>query len=210
MILLSNPYNFQNEIELVSIFFELGLCRFHLRKPFFSQMDSYFYLKSIPEKYHSKIVIHQHYDQLKNFNLKGVHLSESQRINLHINELNYKWLSTSAHTIKDFNQLSEDFKSAFIGPIFPSISKKDYSTSTNWNNHLKQRTNAKTQLVALGGIEPNKLESLKTLNIDNYAVLGFIWHSTNPLERFQQLKSMEDNLVLFQQFDVKPKSYKFF
>ncbi|MCK5741722.1 MAG: thiamine phosphate synthase [Chlorobi bacterium] len=60
--------------------FEAGAEYFHLRKPNSSAEDIRRYIDSIPQVYHSKIVLHQHYDLLDVYDIKGIHFT-SQTIN---------------------------------------------------------------------------------------------------------------------------------
>jgi thiamine-phosphate pyrophosphorylase len=73
----------------------------------------------------------------------------------------------------------------FISPIYPSISKKGYSSSINWVKEIRLRTNFNTTLVALGGITPYRIKELKTMGFDDYALLGTIWEADQPLKQFE-------------------------
>lgn len=43
----------------------------HLRKPTLSEDETIEFLNTIPEQYHERIVIHQHYKCINTYNLKG-------------------------------------------------------------------------------------------------------------------------------------------
>lgn len=181
-IVISKATPIENELQITLALFELGLERFHLRKPSWGLSEARTFLRQIPQVYHNRIVIHQNWELLNEFQLYGVHLTQG-KANL---KLDHPLIvSTSCHCIEEFNDLDPKFSYAFLSPFFPSISKPGYQSSTNWDKALSLRTNYQTKLIALGGINAQRLQSLSKMNLDGVALLGTIWCDDQGIKNFK-------------------------
>src|SRR5207248_661643 len=102
--------------------------------------------------------------------------------------------STSVHSINYFNDLNpksiHKFDYAFLSPIYPSISKPEYSSKINLAETIKQRTNFSTKLIALGGITSENIKTIFENGFDDAAILGTIWASNNPIENFKRCQQI--------------------
>lgn len=189
MIVISNPTPVENEISLIHQLFEEGLQLFHVRKPDFSEEKMQSFLSKIAVENRSKLVLHQHHHLAENFGINRIHFTESKRTELHPASDEFSkpagCISTSAHTMNDFNSLDPIFDYAFISPIYPSISKETYVPQYNFSLEIKKRTNFNTHLIALGGITPENIKKTLSLGFDATALLGTIWNSPNPIENFK-------------------------
>ncbi|VXB19365.1 Thiamine phosphate synthase [Flavobacterium sp. 9AF] len=191
MIVISNPTEIVNEINIIHALFEESMELFHIRKPDASEEELRCYIAAIDSKYHSKLVLHQHYNLVAEFQLERLHFTEKVRQT--ISDTYQKpvpFLSTSVHTITDFNNLAESYDYAFIGPIYPSISKTDYKPSQNLLKQTKERNNWKTKWIALGGISAENIVATLTQGFDDVALLGTIWNSTNPIQNFKKCQKI--------------------
>lgn len=200
MIVISNPIKTNNEINIIHSLFEEGLLLFHVRKPDFSEKEMKAYLSDIKIDFRSQLVLHSHHHLAAEFRINRIHFTEKERIAIlnpvakltrptknTFQKMVKKGihLSTSVHTIEDFNALGNAFDYAFLSPVYPSISKENYSSKTNLLEEIKKRTNYTTQLIALGGMDSkNTAHTLKT-GFDDVALLGTIWNSANPIENFK-------------------------
>jgi thiamine-phosphate pyrophosphorylase len=99
-------------------------------------------------------------------------------------------LSTSVHTIEDFNTLDDSFDYAFLSPVFPSISKENYTSKTDLFVEIKKRENLRTQLVALGGMDSNTINQTLENGFDKVALLGTIWNSETPIKNFKSCQKI--------------------
>jgi thiamine-phosphate pyrophosphorylase len=199
MIVISNPISVTNEINTIHSLFEEGLLSFHVRKPYFGISEMKKFLLAIDQNYSDRLVLHSHHDLAKELGINRIHFSESKRkvtLLLPINSpfIQYKTkgfqLSTSVHTIEDFNALDNSFEYAFLGPIYPSISKENYSSKINLTEAIKSRNNYSTSLVALGGIESKNIKKTLKNGFDRVALLGTIWNSENPIKNFKSCQKI--------------------
>jgi thiamine-phosphate pyrophosphorylase len=184
------PSPVKNETKLICNLLNNGLQILHVRKPEFSKTELKNYLAGIPVNYHKKIVIHSHYSLLKEFNLKGIHLTEKSRkkkLPAYFNMQKHS-LSTSFHSIKEIQSSKRKYDYIFLSPVFNSISKKGYKSNFT-EQELKVFLKEKKNIIALGGTIPAVMKKLKRMNFKGTAALGFVWGNKNPLKAYRQLAS---------------------
>ena len=182
LIVISPPKTHRNEISILCNLFENGLQILHVRKHGLSRQELRNYIDKIPSKFHKRLVIHSHYSLLKEFNLKGIHLTERTRIKSIPSWFDPKkhTLSASFHSINSLERIQRKYDYVFLSPIFNSISKKKYKgafTEADLKILLKKQRN----VIALGGIEPGVLKKIQELKFAGAAALGFIWENKSPL-----------------------------
>jgi thiamine-phosphate pyrophosphorylase len=199
MIVITNPIPTANEIDTIHSLFEEGMQLFHVRKPHFGISEMRQFLLKIDRKYSDYLVLHSHHDLALTLGIHRLHFSESKRkviqllpIQLPFVQFQKKGfrLSTSVHTIEDFNSIDNCFDYAFLSPVYNSISKENYSPKTNQFEAINNRNNYTTQLIALGGIESKNIEKTINLGFDDVALLGTIWNQNNPIENFKSCQKI--------------------
>lgn len=191
MIVISNTDEIMNEINSIHALFENGMELFHIRKPDYSKNKLLSFISKINSKYHSKLVLHQHHELIKEFQIKRLHFTEKDRLTIPDRfQKPVRYFSTSVHSITDFNDLPNAFDYAFLSPIYPSISKENYGPTKNAFEEIKKRTNWHTKLIALGGISVNNIEKTINNGFDDIALFGAIWNSKNPIENFKKCQQI--------------------
>lgn len=191
MIIVIAPENdVQNEIEILNQLFEEGLAYYHLRKPqkdFKAHCD---YINLIEEKYHNSIVVHHHHELINEFNLKGIHFQEQQRINHIDNPGKYflgldmfgKTISSSFHEPKDIKDCNFEFDYHLLSPVFASISKEGMTGRGFDVNDINET------IVGMGGVRADNLSEFDALGFKGVGVLGGIWNSNDPITVFKKMK----------------------
>ncbi|MGQ7946286.1 thiamine phosphate synthase [Flavobacterium sp. WC2509] len=194
MIVITNPISIANEIDTIYSLFENGLGLLHIRKPDFSAAEMRSFLLEIKSDLREQLVLHSHHHLASAFGINRIHFSESERKKtaalfgksaFETYKTKGFHLSTSIHRMDDFNALDNNFEYAFLSPIYPSISKENYSSKTDLFEAIKNRINYKTKLIALGGIESKNTEQTLKNGFDDVALLGTIWNSNYPIENFK-------------------------
>jgi len=98
-------------------------------------------------------------------------------------------ISTSFHSL---GQLDEDYGSldyAFLSPMFDSISKSKYYSAGFDTEELRTTLKAlHFPVIALGGIDDNKISRLHKLGFKGAAILGAIWNSEDPINEFIKIQ----------------------
>ncbi|WP_026712599.1 thiamine phosphate synthase [Flavobacterium daejeonense] len=184
MIVISNPTAIANEIKTIHALFENGMEIFHIRKPDFSEEEMKAFVTLIGLKFRSRLVLHSHHHLAEELEINRIHFSSTNRPDKFLKPARFK-LSTSSHSIEEFNMLPEDFDYAFLSPVFKSISKENYEPKTNWATEIKKRTNFQTKLIGLGGIQDANIHQALQLGFDEVTLLGSIWNSENPIQNFK-------------------------
>ena len=188
LIVISSPTPITNEASLINQLFDEGLSVFHLRKPESSSQELVLLLQEINPIYYSKIALHSHHYMAKSFGINRLHYTEASRKQLTEIDLSEKKteniLSTSVHSIVDYENLSPQFDYAFLSPVFDSISKPGYQAQSF---DLSKKTEIK--LIALGGINETNCCKAFDMGFDGIALLGSVWNSEDKLKTFKAIQS---------------------
>jgi len=208
LIVISSPEKVRNEVEAIQRLFKLGLTKFHLRKPGWKYHEVKNLLQEIHQAYHPLIILHNHYELVKKYGLKGIHLTNHTKNSYAEEEFKDHHISISTHTLKEVQSLSSSYDYAFISPVFESISKKGYKPAVSVSKLSEQfeKRLLPTKLIALGGVKPDNLKQLQHTPFDGYAVLGYLWedykndHDIQKIEhKFITLKS-----TIYEQYNKYP------
>lgn len=92
------------------------------------------------------------------------------------------------HSLKELENCKEKYDYAFLSPVFDSISKAGYESHMDLKEVEKVLKNREDKIIALGGIDEDKIDTVKVLGFSGIALLGAIWKSDNPVEKFKQIK----------------------
>lgn len=200
LILITPPTYFVEENKIITDLFEEGLDFLHLRKPDTSPMYAERLLTLIPEQYHKRIVVHDHFYLKDEFNLKGIHISNR---NPNIPN-NYKGhISRSCHSLEELKEHKKNYDYLFLSPIFDSISKLNYNSNYSDNDLLKAYKEGiiDKKVIALGGIDIHNIKQVKKLGFGGAAILGALWNKFDLcntcdygdlIEHFKKLKKLAD------------------
>ncbi len=170
---------------------------FHIRKPDLDEKGMREFIKGIDESYHYKIMINSHYNLIQEFDLAGIHLNKKSLSRLTLAEESHQChieplllegqtikinnqlpnhLSYSAHSFKELTLLPFKTDYVMLSPIFDSISKKGYTSAfANHDELMKNISITDRQIIALGGMTPDRIDTIQSLGFKGYAMLGGYW-----------------------------------
>lgn len=192
IIVITQEDLISNEVETINEMFREGLDLLHIRKPFINDEEMKVLINGIDQAFHSKLVLHSHYEVGRLYAISRFHVREADRINelyrSRIEEGNI--ISTSVHQIKDYNMLGSEWQYSFISPVFPSISKKGYGQDTKMMEELRYRNNIHVKLIALGGIDEHTIKKVFQAGVDGAALLGAVWNSSTPVDVFKKCRDI--------------------
>lgn len=177
LIVISKPGFFEGEAKLINQLFEAGMARFHLRKEGAEKYEYEQLLGNINPEYLERVALHQFHELAGDFGIRRLHFPEAQRErgqHLLLQNPEGFTLSTSIHKTDQLADL-ENFKYTFYGPVFQSISKKDYPPVVP--NGFKLRNPTGVKVIALGGITPEKIDLVRQMGFDGAAILGLLWNT---------------------------------
>ncbi|MEO6167178.1 MAG: thiamine phosphate synthase [Chitinophagales bacterium] len=205
VIVISNPEEIVGETKTVIRLFEAGLERFHLRKPKYSTHALRSYLDQIPAAYRNRIVIHSHHDLSVPYSLAGIHVTEQHRKKKYWKTwLTRKYLklrrpdltiTAGFHTLGSLKSQNPVYEYVFLSPVFESISKIGYRSTFNEDSLVKMIEKSSYKVIALGGVDEDKIEKTLELGFHGVALLGSIWKSNDPLEKFKRIHQLCNSSV---------------
>jgi thiamine-phosphate pyrophosphorylase len=212
IIIFTSPDDIADEATIINELFHLGLDELVIRKPHWKEEDFSIFLDEIDGDYYPLISICDHPKLVINSEFKGLHCSNSFYDSLTKNEQhilhnqlakNGKQISISAHHPGEWNRRKNHFDQIYLCPIYPSISKPGYSG--DWDLEAikeelkKDRT---TKVIALGGVDANKIFELDALGFDGVGLLGIIWNK--PKKAIKNFLFIEEE-VGFLDMEAGPK-----
>ncbi len=190
-IIITQPTHHLNEIEIVNYLLDLNLATLHLRKPDFTLDMMRDFLNDIPSKNHNKIVVHNHFELIKEYNLKGIHFTRHN--NHQINDYNSLKISKSisTHSLEEIENLPSIFNYYFLSPIFSSTSKPGYGGDSYNLQIIKEfiNTHSQKKLVALSGITHKNILEVKNCGFYGAAILGDFWNVCNENSNIKTIAS---------------------
>lgn len=178
LILMSTPYFFVEEHQILTALFDEGLELLHLRKPATEPVYSERLLSLLSDSCRKKIVVHDHFYLKNEYNLRGIHLNsrnpEPPR--------GYKGKS-AAHAIPQRRSwpkrrsmttfCSLPSSTASPKPITPPPFRKAELRD------LGRRKVIDRKVMAMGGISIDNIGQLRDYGFGGAVVLGAIWNRFN-------------------------------
>ncbi len=200
LIVITTPTFFVEEDKIITALFEEGLDILHLRKPETPAIYSERLLTLIPEKYHRRIVTHEHFYLKEEFNLMGIHLNVRNPNEPH----DYSGhLSCSCHSFDEVANKKHFYDYVFLSPIYDSISKVNYY-STYTPEQLREGARhgiLDSTVMALGGVNADNILEIKDFGFGGAVILGDLWNRFDictdqdfrkVIEHFKLLKELAD------------------
>jgi thiamine-phosphate pyrophosphorylase len=198
LMVISSPVAVPDEALIMNRLFAAGLEVLHLRKPSYSKKELIDLALQIEEPFRQRLALHSHHLIADNLGVKRIHFPEAIRLYTSEHELkrlrakNYI-LSTSIHSAGNYQTLPNYFAYTFLGPVFKSISKENYGPATEHFNALPLTKRA-VEIIAIGGITPDKLNALQKGCFDGAALHGAIW--TDPEKAIETFQLCQGNANL--------------
>lgn len=195
LILMTTPYFFVEEHQIINALFDEGLEILHLRKPETEPVYSERLLTLIDESYRKRIVVHDHFYLKNEYNLKGIHLNQRNP------ELPPKYkghLSCSCRAEQEVTQHKKACDYVFLSPLFDtSTGELTTDLSPSKLRDMARRKVIDRKVMAFGGVGLNNVSSLKDYGFGGVVILGDIWnrfsiHSTQDfkdlIQHFRKLR----------------------
>ena len=186
IVVISPGFKDPREISCMKGFFAAGLKRYHVRKPTWSAPVLEAWLRSLPEEWRPKLILHQHHSLVETLRLGGRHYKDGD------NPPNARGLSRSCHDLKTLRKHMGAYPQVLFGPVFPSLSKPGHGPAKHfpWGPLaalLRERTYRGCRVLAVGGITAERLARCDELGFDGAAVLGAVWHEPDPVRAFAEV-----------------------
>lgn len=179
-IVITQPYFFEGEADRITLMFQSGLKRLHLRKPESSIDACRELLQAIPACYHSRIVLHDHFELLHEFALGGVHLNSRNPQAPFLLSPESPSVSRSCHSLAEVAEWKERCTYVSLSPIFDSISKEGYRAAFSADELRRAAADGiiDERVMALGGISAENIHEAMALGFAGVMVLGDAWRTS--------------------------------
>jgi len=92
------------------------------------------------------------------------------------------------HALEELEACRENYDYAFLSPIFDSISKMGYQGKYSMSDLKVALRKMNKRIVALGGIDEDKIETVKEAGFSGIALLGAIWQCDKPVDKFKLIR----------------------
>ena len=172
----------ENETVICNLLFAAGLEILHLRKPGWRTEGYEQFITAIEPRYRERIVVHDHYELVDKYRLRGIHLRSGEAGK---HALYPKVNSISCHSVEEIRSLPFRPSYCFLSPVFDSISKAGYSSPFGQVPEVKE---CPVPVIALGGITPERVDACREAGFAGVAVLGYLWEKpVEALMRFRRL-----------------------
>ena len=175
-IAITKPFAIDGEDAIIEHLLANGFDIVHLRKPEADIEYCRALLRRLNPSERSRIVVHDYASLYEEFALRGIHLNR----NYTVYPDHYRGTRTrSCHTFEEVARYKDECDYLFLSPIFDSISKRGY-TSKFSHDELLSASRAgiiDTRVIALGGVTPERIDYLKSLNFGGIAMMGAIGES---------------------------------
>ena len=162
----------KEEGALIARMLRRGIDRVHLRHPSLSAEGMRNIIASVPLDLRGRLTLHDHFCLCGEFPQVGVNLNSRNPLPP---ECGHGLVSRSCHSVAE---TLADADYVLLSPIFPSISKPGYRAEFT-DEALGSLPAGK--VVALGGIDCERLPLLKRYPFVGAAFLGSVWNeNSNP------------------------------
>ena len=196
LVVISYHSPIDGEIPALLRMFEEGLEYFHLRRYDMDEADVIAMIKSVPSEFRSRIALHHHHHLAEEYGVGGIHFSSRTDIKDAAQMSEYFRTSASCHSIEQAVAVQNAVTYCFLSPIYDSISKLRYHTKFPDHKLLREQLTqvSETDVIALGGITPEKVDEVRQIGFNGAAVLGSLWQpmldhgdSEGTVTKFKQL-----------------------
>ena len=193
-IVITSPDFVSGEALFIDRLFGHGLDLLHLRKPGSTIESCRELLRQIPERWHSRIVLHDHFPLTGEFQLHGVHLN---RRCPHAPDGYSGSISCSCHSLEEVAKKKPTSDYVFLSPIFNSISKAGYEAafSTAALHKAAAESLIDNKVYALGGVSKEHIAQLKELSFGGAAFLGDVWNRRTDAKWTEYLAVIKQKLT---------------
>lgn len=200
LIVVTAPTFFVEEDQIITALFDEGLDILHLRKPDTPPQYAERLLTLIPDKYHRRIVTHEHFYLKEEYNLMGIHLNSR---NLEEPENYSGHISCTCHTLEEVADRKSIYNYVFMSPIFNCITHTEISAQYT-AEQLRQGYHDRiidSKVMALGGITYDNILEVKDFGFGGAVIMGDLWNKFNVctdrdylklIHHFIQLKTLVD------------------
>ena len=205
LVVLTRPEFFPGEAGYLQGLLEAGVEKLHIRKPGAAVQEVQDLIRQLPERWHSRLVLHGSAEVralAPGLGVPQVHGPVAYEGGRIMNgsrlsggggpELSMPGaiaVSTSVHSPEELEALPEGLAYAFLSPLFDSLSKPGYKGEPSLLARPGGRGGCRA--IGLGGIGEARIGEVLVHGWEGAAVLGWIWERpAEAVDRYKRLKKI--------------------
>ena len=174
LVIMTKSTFFVEEDKILTALFDEGMDKLHLYQPGAQRVFSARLLSLVPEGYHDKIVVHEHFRLKNEYDLAGIHLNRTTEFVP--NGIKGK----VSRTCEDLSLLKDMKKSSnyvFLRRIFSCTgdAEKPSSFSVKQLEEAADKGLIDKRVYALGGIDIDNVRMAKELGFGGVVVCSDLW-----------------------------------
>ena len=148
IVLMTTPFFFVEESQILTALFDEGLELLHLRKPDTEPVFSERLLSLIPESYHRRIVTHDHFYLKNEYGLRGVHLNDR---NLELPDGFKGTISCSCYTVEEIEARRRKMDYVFLQSTDFNVPESRETSWELWEDAAHQMSEKELKKVYVSG-----------------------------------------------------------
>lgn len=173
----------EEEASKIAMLLDGGIRYVHLRHPEATEAELAAIIEDVPERLRGRVRLHSHFALIDRCGLGGAHL-------------NSRWssyygrtgtLSRSCHTLKELADMTL-YEYVTLSPIYDSISKEGYRSA--FNPAAVCNEIAGRNVIALGGVTPDRFRELAEAGFIGAAMLGYLWGTPSLIELQNRIQTV--------------------
>ena len=175
LIIMTKSTFFVEEDKILATLFEAGMDSLHLYKPHSEPIYSERLLTLLADDFHDKITVHDHFYLKDEFQLRGIHLNNSQTQP----PIGYRGnISRTCHAIGELKEAKKQSTYVFLKTLFDSQSNPaDKATlSMDELHEASRRGLIDRRVYAMGGINLDNINVARELGFGGVVVCGDLWN----------------------------------
>lgn len=183
---MSPMYERHGEQKFLLRLFESGLEYYHLRRPHWTAARCSSWIESVPAKWRSRIVLHQHPQLVRKYNLAGFHGAAGAA-----GGFSGKFFA-QCEDYQEMLKLGKNCRRVALGPVFPpekydvTVPRRTLSEYAAIAAYWKKQ-GGKAEVFAFGGIREENLRDCRAAGFSGVVVVGAVWDAPDPVKAFKKL-----------------------
>ncbi len=178
LIVLTQTTFFVEEDKILTTLFEEGLDILHLYKPQSEPIFSERLLSLIPDDFHKRIMVHDHFYLKEEYKLKGIHLDQADA------EIPAGYRGSLSCTCRNISELKEAKRKTdyvFLKSLFNSQTNESdkQSLEVNEMEEAARKGLIDRKVYAMGGMNLDNLNIAKELGFGGVVICGDLWNRFN-------------------------------
>lgn len=175
LVIMTKSTFFVEEDKILTALFDEGMDILHLSKSDSSPLYSERLLTLLPDDYHRKITVHEHYYLKNEFGLAGIHIND---MNTETPKGYHGHIGRTCTNTARLKEMKKKADYVFLRNIFNSKSNSD-EQSTFTMSQLEEAASQgliDRKVYALGGMDIDAIRTARELGFGGVVISGDLWN----------------------------------